>query len=89
MLNVVLSAEAAVWRCFVKKAFLKTLQNLEKNTCARASFLINCRAEEFKKETLAQVFSRGFCEIFKNTYFHRTPLVAASVGVPKFDLEKH
>ena len=27
----------------------------------------------FKKETLAQVFSCGFCEIFKNT-FYRTPL---------------
>ena len=28
-----------------------------------------------KKETLAQVFSCEFCEIFKNTYFYRTPLV--------------
>ena len=32
-----------------------------------------------KKETLAQVFSCEFCEIFKNTFSHRTPLVAASV----------
>ena len=31
------------------------------------------------KETLAQVFSCEFCEIFTNTYFYRTPLVAASV----------
>ena len=31
-----------------------------------------------KKETLAQVFSCEFCEIFKNTYFYRAPLVAAS-----------
>ena len=31
-----------------------------------------------KKETLAWVFSCEFCEIFKNTSFHRTPLVAAS-----------
>ena len=30
-----------------------------------------------KKETLAQVFSCEFCEIFRNTYFYRTPLVAA------------
>ena len=27
---------------------------------------------------LAQVFSCEFCEIFKNTFFHRTPLVIAS-----------
>ena len=32
-----------------------------------------------KKETLAQVFSCEFCEIFKNTIFHTTPLLAASV----------
>ena len=31
-----------------------------------------------RKETLTQVFSCQFCEIFKNTFFRRTPLVAAS-----------
>ena len=31
-----------------------------------------------KKETLAQVFSCKFCEIYKNTFSYRTPLVAAS-----------
>ena len=30
------------------------------------------------KETLTQVFSYEFCEIFKNTFFDITPLVAAS-----------
>ena len=35
--------------------------------------------EEKKKKTLAQVFSCEFCEISKNTFFYRTPLVAASV----------
>ena len=34
----------------------------------------------FIKETVAQVvFSCGFCEISKSTFFDRTPLVAASV----------
>ena len=33
-----------------------------------------------KKETLAQVFSCEFSEISKNTFFYRTPLVAASVN---------
>ena len=43
-------------------------------------FLIKLRACNFiKKETLAQVFSCEFCEVYKNTFFHRTPLVAASV----------
>ena len=31
-----------------------------------------------KKETLAQVFSSEFCEISKNTFSYRTPLVAVS-----------
>ena len=31
-----------------------------------------------KKETLAEVFSREFCEIYKNTFSYRTPPVAAS-----------
>ena len=30
------------------------------------------------KKTLAQVFSREFCEISKNTFSYRTPPVAAS-----------
>ena len=32
-----------------------------------------------KKETLAQVFSSEFCEISKNTFLHRTPLMDAFV----------
>ena len=31
-----------------------------------------------KKETLTQVFSCEFYEIYKNTFYYRTPLVAAS-----------
>ena len=31
-----------------------------------------------KNETLEQVFSCEFCEISKNTFFYRTPPVAAS-----------
>ena len=43
--------------------------------------LANHRLEacnSIKKETLAQVFSCEFCEIYKNTFYYRTPLVAAS-----------
>ena len=29
------------------------------------------------KETMAKVFSCEFCEIYKNKFFYRTPLVAA------------
>ena len=33
-----------------------------------------------KKETLAQLFSCEFCNISKNIFLYRTPLVAASVS---------
>ena len=39
-----------------------------------------------KKETLAQVFTWEFCEIYKNTLYYRTPLVAASGFVINFTI---
>ena len=51
---------------------LENLQNSQENLCARVSFLIKLQAEArnfIKKETQAQVFSREFCEISKNTLF--------------------
>ena len=32
----------------------------------------------YKKETPTQVFRCGYCDIFKNSFFYRTPPVAAS-----------
>ena len=49
---------------FCKKGVLRISQNSQEKTCARVSFLVS---------------SYEFCEISKNTFFHRTPLVAASV----------
>ena len=37
-----------------------------------------------KKEILTQVLSCEFCEIYKNTFYYRTPLVAASGVVINF-----
>ena len=52
-----------------EKVFLKISQNWQENICARISFLISF---------LAQVFFCEFGEIFKNTFYYRTSLVAAS-----------
>ena len=57
--------EAVLRRCSVKKVFLNISQSPD-----ACNFI--------KKETLTQVFSCEFCEIFRNTFFYRTPLVAAS-----------
>ena len=40
-----------------------------------------CQSLFFNKEALAQGFSCEFCEIFKNNFFYRTPLVTASVKI--------
>ena len=70
-------------RCSVEKVFLKMLQNSKENTSIRASFFNKAAglrpATLLKKETLAQVFSCKFCEIFNNTIFYRTSAVATSV----------
>ena len=55
------TTEAATRGVLQKKLLLKMLQNSQENTCARVNFI--------KKETLAQVFSCDFCEIFKKTFF--------------------
>ena len=60
-----------------KKVFLKISQNSQGSTCARVFFLIKLEASDLV--ALVQVFSCKFCEIFKNTFFLRTPPVAASV----------
>ena len=40
----------------------------------------------FKEETLVQAFSCEFCEFSKNTFLHRSSLVAASVFVSTLTL---
>ena len=52
--------------------FLEISQNSRENICARKP------ATLIKKETLAEVFSHEFCEISKNTFLYRAPMVAAS-----------
>ena len=75
-------AEAVSQMCSVKKVFLKISQNSEENTCVRVSFSIKLPDYQvcnfIRKETLPQVFSCEFYKIFKNTFFYRPPLVAAS-----------
>ena len=73
------SAKAVVCRCSTNKVFLKISQNLDENACTGVSFLKKLQACNFiKKETPTQVFFCKFCKIFKSTFFHRTPPVAAS-----------
>ena len=67
-------SDAVVQRCSVKKCVLRNFAKFTgKHLCQS---LLACNF--IKKETLAQVCSCDFCEIFENNFFYRTPLVAAS-----------
>ena len=58
---------------FCKKGILRNFTKFTGKHLCQGLFLI-----KFFIKTLAQVFSCEFCEIFKNTIFYRTPLVATS-----------
>ena len=52
--------------------FLEISQNSQENTCTRVSFSIKLQSSVcnfIEKETLAQVFSLEFCDIYKKTFF--------------------
>ena len=61
---------------FCKNGFLRNSTKLTGKHLCRSLYFNSCRR---LWHTLAQVFSCQFCEIFKNKFFYRTPLVAASV----------
>ena len=56
--------------------FLEISQNSQESNCAWVAFLIKLQASDI--ETLAQVFSREFCEIYKNTFSTEHLQVTAS-----------
>ena len=62
--------EAVVRMCSVKNVFLEISQNSQENTSVRPATL--------SKRVSGKVFSCECCEISKNTFFYRTPLVAPS-----------
>ena len=63
-------------RCSITKGVLKSFAKSLQKTCARVFFLIKLQAWGLElyitKETLTQVFSSEFCEIFKNTFLQNT-----------------
>ena len=59
--------EAVAQKCSLKKVFLKVLQNPQKNTCARVSFLIKLHAsglQQFYKRDSGRSVFLWICENF-------------------------
>ena len=68
---------------FCKKVVVKNFPKfLGKQLCQSLFFNKVAGACNFiKKETLAQLFSCEFCDIFKNAFFYRTTLVVVSANI--------
>ena len=78
---------------FCKQSVLNIFAKFTGKHLYRSLFLNNKVTATLLKNRLAQVFSCEFCEIFKNTFFYRTPPVAPSerkyptFGIPWIDTE--
>ena len=76
----ILFLEPVAQRCSVKKSVFRNFAKFTGKHLRQSLFLNKVLAYIFiEKSTLAQVFSCEFCEISKNTFSYRTPLVAASI----------
>ena len=71
--------EAVAQRCPVKKAFLEVLQNSQKNTCVRVSFLIKSQAIGLKPPTIIkkrlwhECFPVNFAKFVRTTFLTEHP----------------
>ena len=76
-----ITTEAAARKCSVKKSVLEIFAKfIGKHLCQSIFFdkFAGLSLQLYWKNTLTQVLSYEFCEIFKNIFFDRTPLVATS-----------
>ena len=80
-----ISREAVTCSCSLENVSLKSSQNSQENTCARVSFLIKLQSSSmqvyYKRDSGKKAFSCEFGKTFKNTFFYRTPPLAASVSI--------
>ena len=76
---------------FCKKGVLRNFAKFTGKHLCQSLFLIEA-CNFIKKETLAQAFVCEFCEFSKDTFFYRTPPVAASqqllLSVPRNSVSK-
>ena len=74
-------SEVVVRRCSIKRGVLRNFAEFTgKHLCQSLFFnkVVGIRPASLLRKTRAQMFSYEFCEISKNTFCYRTPLMAAS-----------
>ena len=75
-MQIVTIRRSSHWRCSIKKGVPRNFAKFTRKHLCQSLFNV------FKKETLIQVFSCEFREIFKNTFFTKH-LQATAVGLVK------
>ena len=74
--------------CSITKAVLRNFTKFTGKHLCRSLFFNRCMPQAcnfIKKEALTQVFSCGFCEIFKNTFLTEQIRATTFVANPSFD----
>ena len=74
-------SEAAIGGVLLKESVFKNFTKFTAKHLCQGLFFnkVSDRPATLLKETLAQVFTCEFCDISKNTFLHKTPLVDTSV----------
>ena len=76
---------SSCWQVFFKVGILKNFIIFTEKHLCRSLFFINYRLQvtTLTKSNSYKVFSCEYCQIFKNSSFYRTPVMAASVSCNK------
>ena len=78
------------WQMFFRIGVLKNFAIFTGKRLYCSCFVIKLqafRSRTLLKETPRQVFSYEYCEVFKNSFFYRTPLVAASLTTKNINFD--
>ena len=73
LVHIQIFSEEVVWQSSVKKIVLKHFAKFFENSCVEVPFLIKLQTggglQRYSKESLLQVFSSEFCDIYKESFF--------------------
>ena len=78
MINLLWKIGSSHRRCSVRKGVLRNFVKFTGKHLCQNMFFNKVAGLSLLEKRLTQVFYCEFCEIVKNTFFYRPPLVAAS-----------
>ena len=78
--HLLVRTRSSHWRCYVRKGVLRNFAKFTGKHLRQSLVYQPETCNIYKKETLAQQFSREFCEISENTFFTEHLLATASAA---------